>query len=57
MFYLKIRSNQYRNAYLLAVSEPPTPPGRNEASLESRWNASKKERKGEKKKKKTFTKH
>jgi len=34
MFYLKIRCNLYHNAYLLAGSEPPSPPGRNEASLE-----------------------
>jgi len=35
MFYLKIRSNLYQNAYLLAGSEP-SPPGRNEAFLETR---------------------
>ena len=34
MFYPKIRSDLYHNAYLLAGSEPP-PPSRNEASLES----------------------
>jgi len=51
MFYLKMRSNLYHNAHLLAGSENPLP-SRNEASLESRAECKKerKERKGKERK-------
>ena len=49
MFYPKIQSNPYDNAYLLAGSEPP--PGRNEASLANRAEC-KQERKGKNMKRK-----